>query len=78
MPNVITDVILCEYDAIIANVGEDATDAQLVAALVGEADWTEEGAHEVVQLARKYGTSILRNALALASAMNIEDGSSGL
>ena len=41
-------------------------------------DWTEQGAREVLQLARRYGTSVLRNALALAAAMKIEDGNVGL
>ena len=78
MPEIITDVLLSEYEIIIAEVGEDATNEQIVAALVRDADWTEQGASEVLQLARKYGTSILRNALALASAMSIEDGTSKL
>jgi len=78
MPEIITDVLLSEYEIIIAEVGENATDEQIVAALVRDSAWTEQGACEVLQLARKYGTSILRNALALASAMNIEDGTSGL
>jgi len=78
MPEIITDVLLSEYEIIIAEVGENATDEQIVAALVRDSAWTEQGACEVIQLARKYGTSILRNALALASAMNIEDGTSGL
>lgn len=78
MPELITDVLVSEYDTIIADVGEDATDDQIVAALVRDADWTERGAREVLQLARKYGTSILRNALVLASAMHIEDGEAGL
>jgi spore coat protein CotH len=78
MPEIMTDVLLSEYETIIAGVGENATDTQIIAALVRDADWTVRGAREVVQLARKYGTSILRNALAVASAMNIEDGTSGL
>jgi len=78
MPEIITDVLLSEYEIIIAQVGEDATNEQIVAALMRDADWTEQGASEVLQLARKYGTSILRNALALASAMSIEDGTSKL
>jgi spore coat protein CotH len=61
-----------------ARVGKDAADETIIAALVRDGDWTEHGAREVVQLARKYGTSILRNALALASAMQIEDGEAGL
>ncbi|MGE0481314.1 MAG: hypothetical protein AB7Q17_12660 [Phycisphaerae bacterium] len=78
MPEVITDILLSEYDALIAGVGDDATDKQIVGALVPDADWTERGAREVLQLARTYGTSILRNALALASAMDIEDSEAGL
>lgn len=78
MPDLITDSLVSEYDAMIARVGESATDEQLVAALVRDSAWTEQGAREVLQLARKYGTSILRNALALASAMQIEDGEAGL
>ncbi|MGE0481992.1 MAG: hypothetical protein AB7Q17_16140 [Phycisphaerae bacterium] len=78
MPELITDVLLSEYYALIADVGDDATDEQIVSALVRDADWTERGAREVLQLARRYGTSILRNALAVASAMDIEDGEAGL
>lgn len=40
--------------------------------------WTAQGARKVLQLARRYGTSILRSALALAAAMQIEDGNAGL
>ena len=78
MTAVMTDVLLSEYQTIISNVGEDATDEAIIAALVRDSAWTEQGAREVLQLARKYGTSILRNALALASAMQIEDGEAGL
>lgn len=78
MVPVMTDTLLAEYDTIIAGAGEDATDEQIVAALVGDSAWTEQGAREVLELARTYGTSILRNALALASAMQIEDGEAGL
>lgn len=78
MPAVMTGVLLSEYESIIANLGDDATDEAIVAALIREADWTEHGAWVVLQLARSYGTSILRNALSLASAMQIEDGEAGL
>lgn len=78
MPAIMTGVLLSEYKSIIANLGEDASDEAIVAALVHEADWTEQGAREVLHLARQCGTSILRNALALASAMEIEDGEAGL
>jgi len=78
MAAVFISTLLTEYEIIIAKVGADATDEQIIAALVRDSAWTEQGACEVLQLARQYGTSILRNALALASAMSIEDGSSGL
>jgi len=78
MSDLITDVLLSEYETIISDVGDDATDTQIIAALVLHAEWTEPGAREVLRLARKHGTSILRNALALASAMQIEDGEAGL
>ncbi len=78
MPELVTRTLAQEYDTIIADVGEEAVDEQIVAALVRDAAWTEPGARELLQLARNYGTSILRNALALAAAMRVEDGSSGL
>lgn len=78
MPDLITASLLAEYETIIDQVGENATDDQIVAALVRDADWTEQGAQELLHLARRYGVSILRNALALASAMQIEDGEAGL
>lgn len=78
MPEVLTRTLLTEYETIIAEIGEHAADDRIVAKLVHDGDWTEQGAREVLHLARRYGTSILRNALALASAMHIEDGTSGL
>jgi hypothetical protein len=78
MRELITDVLVTEYETLIACLPEHATDEQIVAALVNDADWTEPGAREVLHLAKNYGTSILRNALALASALHIEDGEGGL
>ena len=40
-------------------------------------DWTAEGAEEVTRLVRGYGSFILRNALAIAKVLNIEDGELG-
>ena len=40
-------------------------------------DWTPKGAEEITKLARKYGSFILRNALAIASVLSIEDGELG-
>jgi hypothetical protein len=78
MNELMTDALLAEYETIITDLGAEATDEQIVRALVERGDWTEQGAREVLQLARRYGTSILRNALALAAAMQIEDGNAGL
>lgn len=39
-----------------------------------DASWTPSGADQIVRLARDYGVFMLRNALALAFVMNIEDG----
>lgn len=78
MSGVMPDVLLSEYEGIIANVGENANDEAIIAALVRDGEWTEQGARVVVRLALEYGTSILRNAVALAEAMDIEDGAAGL
>lgn len=67
-----------EYRELVARMGDNTNDAGIVAALVSEAAWTEEAARIVLQLAQAYGTSILRNALALAEALDIEDGEAGL
>jgi spore coat protein CotH len=78
MNELMTDTLVAEYETILTDLGAEATDEQIIRALVERGDWTEQGAREVLQLARRYGTSILRNALALAAAMQIEDGSVGL
>ena len=78
MNELMTDALAAEYETIIADLGAQATDEQIVHALVEQADWTERGARAVVMLSRKYGVFVLRNALALANAMQIEDGEAGL
>ena len=45
--------------------------------LAKDAEWSDESAAHLVMLARCYGAFMLRNALALASAADIEDGSFG-
>ncbi|MFI5379240.1 MAG: hypothetical protein ACHRHE_08085 [Tepidisphaerales bacterium] len=77
MNALMTDTLLAEYETIITDLGAKATDAQIVRMLVERGDWTQRGAREILRLARQYGTSILRNALSLAEAMEIEDGSAG-
>ena len=50
---------------------------RLVNALVESSDWTAEAATALVQTADNYGVFMLRNALALAIALNVEDGQLG-
>ena len=40
-------------------------------------DWTDQGAEALITLANDYGAFMLRNALALAVALNKEDGDLG-
>lgn len=67
-----------EYRALVAELGEGQDDVQLRALLVRQADWTQKGAALVVHLAKQYGTFVLANALALAEAMEIDDGEAGI
>ncbi len=46
--------------------------------LVQEGEWTPAGAVHLANLARRYGSFVLRNALALALALDVEDGEVGL
>jgi len=78
MSVLMSDVLLSEYGSLITELGDNAKDSQIIASLIETHDWTEKGATAILSLARSYGTAILRNALALAEAMNIEDGSEGL
>lgn len=51
---------------------------QIVGLLCESAEWSYSGAEHVVGLARKYGVFVLRNSLALAVALGLEDGELGL
>ncbi len=51
---------------------------KLVRMLQDDHDWNRSTAKRLVKLARKYGSFVLRNALALAIVLDIEDGSAGL
>ena len=51
---------------------------ELEQVLSHDAEWTPRGAEAVLLLARKYGSFILRNALAIAVALGIEDGEAAL
>jgi hypothetical protein len=45
--------------------------------LTNEHGWTTDGAEQIVRLAREYGAFMLRNALALAKVLELEDGELG-
>lgn len=67
-----------EYREVVERAGGDPDEAAIIRALVEHASWTDEGAATVAKLASAYGTSVLRSALALAEALDIEDGSAGM
>jgi len=69
--------LVCEYKPMIADIDDHDRDL-LVDRLVQEADWTCGGAETLVFLAERYGSFVLRNALALSLALGIEDGDAGL
>jgi hypothetical protein len=73
---------VCEYQMMFAKSRDSrarGTDwAEVEQKLQTEGEWTRTGAAHVTELARDYGAFVLRNALALAIALNIEDGELGL
>lgn len=78
MANVDFELLMAEYSAMVDTLPREATEDDVVSQLCADHAWTENGAATIVNLARMYGTEILRNALALAAAMEIEDGDAGL
>jgi hypothetical protein len=52
--------------------------AALCIILQSQGEWTSCGAAHLLSVARQYGTFFLRNRLALATALQIEDGALGL
>lgn len=73
-----------EYAAVFPIAKKKHTEEQLIdwarveAKLQNEMEWTSEGAAHIAALARDYGAFVLRNAMALAISLGIEDGDSGL
>ncbi|MDA8100615.1 MAG: hypothetical protein M0042_13440 [Nitrospiraceae bacterium] len=45
--------------------------------LVAEGEWTPSAAEHLLRLSKDYGSFMLRNALALSLALEIEDGALG-
>ena len=50
---------------------------QIERVLEKELGWTPDGACAIANLAKRYGAFMLRNALALATVMEVEDGELG-
>jgi hypothetical protein len=65
-----------EYRVLFEGVEGDASDS-LEAALTHGAEWTPEAAAHLLQLARAYGSFMLRNALAVSLALDVDDGELG-
>jgi len=65
-----------EYGCLIENL-TDKSPESLINALAKQGDWTEQAASHLLQLVNDYGSFMLRNALALSLAMNVEDGELG-
>ena len=67
------DLLVDEYRTLLEGLDVDAIEL-LEETLIREADWTPLAAYHLIQLANKYGTFMLRNALAISLALGIEDG----
>jgi hypothetical protein len=68
-----------EYETVfdIDKRGDAVEWGEVQARLERELSWTPEGACEIARLAREYGAFMLRNALAVAKVLGIEDGGFG-
>ncbi len=77
------EALISEYEELLPQVvqSDDTVAGENLKLLVGSlckcADWTEQGADEIIRLATAYGAFMLRNALALAVALGKEDGELG-
>jgi hypothetical protein len=56
---------------------ETSTPDSIKRVLIKQADWTPEAASHLIELARAYGSFMLRNALAISLALDWEDGDLG-
>ncbi len=60
-----------EYRVILENA--DSLES-LEGALIREGDWTAQAATHLLKLTKLYGSFMLRNALAISLALDVEDG----
>lgn len=67
-----------EYRRLVLEPSGHAVDASAIRrALATSADWTDSGAQHLLDLVDRNGSFVLRNACALAIALEMEDGSLG-
>jgi hypothetical protein len=71
----VTDLV-DEYRTLFDGLAGDDDDA-LKRVLRYDAEWTPKAASHLLKLARAYGSFMLRNALAISLALDIEDGELG-
>ncbi len=76
MPNTNVAGLVSEYRTLFHNTPESTPDA-IEDLLIQQADWTPDAAQQLRYLAQHYGAFMLRNALAVALALDIEDGDAG-
>ena len=67
-----------EYRTLVDELDDPDDDTKLQGLLITQADWSAKGSAAIIHLARYYGTFVLSNALALADALEIEDGDCGI
>ncbi len=71
--------LVAEYRSVMGERGAAVEEWDEVEARLAErCEWSAEGSWHLAGLARRYGAFVLRNALALAIAMGVEDGELGL
>ena len=81
MKNITTKWLQSEYQTYVAEVTDKNNEIdwdKLIDLLCSDGEWTTQGAEALVAIVRNYGSFVLKNALALAVATNIEDGKLGL
>jgi hypothetical protein len=75
--------LICEYEEVLLKFAKSEGPLSgknlklLSESLCRCADWSEEGAGEIIRLSKDYGAFMLRNALAVAIVIGQEDGELG-
>jgi hypothetical protein len=67
-----------EYRTLLQPLGSSPSDEDVKSLLIRRSEWTEHGAATILALAKHYGTFVLASALALAEAIDVEDGEAGI